>query len=521
MNSEKNVKGATIPSPHRVLVIGLDMGDGALIRSWSQKGFLPSFASLASSGAWLTLESTADVLHTSTWPTFATGTLPGQHGIYYPYQPKPGYQLAQYIQPDQYGAPTFWKIADEQQRRCLVYDIPETFLESGFQGRAVFEWGTFAQYGKPCSHPQSLLKKLKSQFGVYPLGFEAKRLGAGFPDVDLLEERLLRSVAYKSETMQWLMDDKEWDLAVIGFGETHPAGHYLWSEEADAFDHDEATDFSALMNVYSALDKAIGQLTASLPDNTVVIVTSGDGIGPNRCGWHLLPEALERLGYTCASGSSGSSKGGPSEPEKASKSSLLGNIKGLLPQGAKRWISDSLPWWLRDRLVQRMQNAKIDWTQTRAFALPSDLEGCIRINLKGREPNGIVEPGVQYAELCQELTEQLKALTHPSSGAPAVRQVFTSREVFPGDRQDQLPDIIVKWNDSEPFDALQSPVFGVIEQASPDPRIGTHSTNGFLLASGTAIPHGIEGRGHLIDIAPTVLNLLSIPPPQRPWPANR
>ena len=119
--------------PSRVLVVGLDMGDGSLIRHWSRQGHLPHFAALSSSGTWLALETTAEALHTSTWPTFATGTLPGRHGVYYPYQPRPGHQLAPHIGAHQYGAPTFWKLADAQGRRCLVYDVPETFPDPGFR----------------------------------------------------------------------------------------------------------------------------------------------------------------------------------------------------------------------------------------------------------------------------------------------------------------------------------------------------------------------------------------------------
>ena len=89
--------------PGRVLAIALDMGDGPLIQHWSRRGRLPHLAALAASGGWLDLESTAAALHTSVWPTFATGTLPGRHGVYYPYQPTPGQQLARHIGPDQYG----------------------------------------------------------------------------------------------------------------------------------------------------------------------------------------------------------------------------------------------------------------------------------------------------------------------------------------------------------------------------------------------------------------------------------
>ncbi|MGH7931126.1 MAG: alkaline phosphatase family protein, partial [Candidatus Binatia bacterium] len=204
---------------NRVLVLSLDMADGDLIRHWSEQGRLPHFASLISSGTWIDLESTAEVLHTSTWPTFATGTLPGKHGVYFPYQPKPGYQLAQHVQADQYGAPTFWHLSDQLGCKCIVYDVPETFPEAGFQGTAMFDWGTWAWYGTPCAQPASLLKEVKSRFGRYPLGFEAKRLGARMPDVAVLEKGLLRSLEYKRATAQWLLQRESWNLAVVGFCE--------------------------------------------------------------------------------------------------------------------------------------------------------------------------------------------------------------------------------------------------------------------------------------------------------------
>jgi predicted AlkP superfamily phosphohydrolase/phosphomutase len=94
-----------------------------------------------------------------------------------------------------------------------------------------------------------------------------------------------------------------------------------------------------------------------------------------------------------------------------------------------------------------------------------------------------------------------------------VREVWIRDAVFPGERQEHLPDLIVTWNDVLPFVALASPHVGLVEGASPDPRPGTHSPEGFLLAAGAGIPRGHSGNGHLLDVAPTVLGLLGIDPP--------
>jgi predicted AlkP superfamily phosphohydrolase/phosphomutase len=200
------------------------------------------------------------------------------------------------------------------------------------------------------------------------------------------------------------------------------------------------------------------------------------------------------------------------EQDAAPSPSLLGRVKQFLPASARRWIADSLPWWLRDQLGARLQAAAIDWSQTRAFTLPTDLEGCIRINLRGREPQGIVEPGAQYTALCQEIQEHLEALINPANGARAVRRVWLRDEVFPGPLQEHLPDIIVTWNDEVPIAALTSPRLGLIEAVSPDRRTGTHSPDSFLLAVGAGIPEGQRGRGQLLDVAPTVLSLLGLDP---------
>jgi predicted AlkP superfamily phosphohydrolase/phosphomutase len=485
----------------RVLVLGLDMGDGPLIRYWSRQGRLPNLSALLAEGTALELESPAEVLHTSTWPTVATGVLPGRHGVYYPLQPKPGHQFARPIEADQYGARTFWSRAHAAGRRCLVYDVPETFPEPDFEGRAIFDWGTWAKYGRPSAQPSALLRELKSRFGPYPLGYEAIRLGFDFPHG--IDRRLGESARYKCATAQWLLARDEWDLAVVGFCETHSAGHYFWPSSATAIGAGDDALFEPLLATYAAIDDAVGSLRAGLPQDATLIVVSGDGVRRNHCGWHLLPAVLQRLGLTSS---------GPTLPAGAAvpKPSGLGRLPHLIPQGVKRQIAAGLPWRLRNRLALWAQASALDFSQARAFALPSDLEGCIRLNVRGREPQGIVDPGRQYQELCQEIRGALEELVNPATGAAVVRRVWVRNEVFPGDRQEDLPDLIVTWNDEAPISAITSSRVGLIEGVNPDPRPGTHSTSGFLLASGPGFPRGGRGHGRLVDVAATVLQLLGL-----------
>ena len=455
-----------------------------------------------SEGSWYELESPAQVLHTSTWPTFATGTSPGRHGVYYPFQPKPGHQQAQHVAADQYGAPSFWSLADRLGRRCLVYDIPETFPEAGFKGRAIFEWGTWAWYGTRAAQPQQLLADIKERFGDYPLGIEAMRLGLGRPSHSMLQKKLPESVVHKCDSLQWLMQQGAWDLVVAAFCETHPAAHYLWPDGARSPTSTGASLFGPMHAVYAAVDRAIGALNAALPSDTTLFIVSGDGARLNNAGWHLLPAVLEKLGYL--NGGDGEAGTGRAKPR-----SIMGIVRALLPPRVRRLIADSLPWKLRNRLGAHFE-AQVDWAHTRAFTLPTDLEGCIRINLKGREPQGIVAAGAEYKALCEDLRKRLSSLINPATGKSAVSKVWIRDEVFPGERRDQLPDVVVSWNDATPIAALEIPGVGIVQGPSPDPRSGTHSGNGFLLACGPGIAAGRSSRAKLVQVAPTVLRRLGL-----------
>ena len=64
--------------------------------------------------------------------------------------------------------------------------------------------------------------------------------------------------------------------------------------------------------------------------------------------------------------------------------------------------------------------AGTDWERTVGFPLPSDGSGLIRINLAGREPGGIVEPGAAYDTVCADIRQALVELRHADTDEPVV-----------------------------------------------------------------------------------------------------
>jgi predicted AlkP superfamily phosphohydrolase/phosphomutase len=303
------------------------------------------------------------------------------------------------------------------------------------------------------------------------------------------------------------MQEQPWDAFVLVFAEPHPAGHYLWP----AGDIAEVSDvrMKPVREVYAAVDAAIGHVLQACPDDATVIVVSGDGVGQNRCGWHLLPEILRRAGFAHQQGGDTAAAGGD-------RRSLLQRLRDRIPPGARSAISSRLPWQLRDRLVSRLATDNVDWERSLAFCLPTDLEGCVRINLKGREPHGIVEDGAHYEDVCAALTEAALALVNPETGGPAVREVIRVDRRFPGDRRHHLPDLVLAWADDAPIAQVYSDRVGLITGASPDPRTGTHHPRGFVAMRGPRVRIGIGTDGHhIVDVAPTVLACLEVQPPTR------
>ena len=210
----------------RVLVLGLDMGDGGLIRHWVRQRRLPNFAALQSAGASLTLESTARVLHTSTWPTLATGTLPGRHGVYYPYQPKPGHQLARYIEPDR-TAPTrsgSWPALANGRPSCTT--CRRRFLKPAF---VVARFSTGARGPGTAPRAQAAgapRTDLSHDSAPTRSGSRPSDWGWVFP---ITSRSVCRAVSGTRRLPHaGCSRTTTGTLAVVGFCETHPAGHYLW-----------------------------------------------------------------------------------------------------------------------------------------------------------------------------------------------------------------------------------------------------------------------------------------------------
>ena len=178
------------------------------------------------------------------------------------------------------------------------------------------------------------------------------------------------------------MDETAADVVFAVFGETHVAGHYCWTPEASR--EGPESHATSMFRVYRALDRAIGEIRAHAGADCAVVLVSGDSVGANHGAWPMLPEILSRLGYL---GLPGEGAGSPDASDGPRRFDPVKALRDLLPKEFRKNLARKLPTALRDKLAQRVDTADIDWGRTRAFCLPTDLEGYIRVNLRGREPS--------------------------------------------------------------------------------------------------------------------------------------
>jgi hypothetical protein len=148
----------------------------------------------------------------------------------------------------------------------------------------------------------------------------------------------------------------------------------------------------------------------------------------------------------------------------------------------------------------------------RFFAIPTtDNCGGIRLNLRGREPNGHVEPGRPYHELCEWLERELLSLVNTATGAPAVTRILRGDLLFAGPFRNQFPDLVIEWNHEAPIPAVRSPRVGEIRVESLNPRTGDHRPKGLVLARSTDLTsRALKGELALVDLAPTLAARLGV-----------
>ncbi len=520
---------AKSPKPHRAVVIGWDGATWDLIDPWIAEGKLPNLAQFRAQATHGDLRSTDPPFTFPAWTSFLTGKNPGRHGVFDFTERVPGTHQIQFVNAKRVRSKTLWRLLSDAGRRVACMGVPVTFPPEVVNGVLICGFdapGASSKADETTFYPPAMLEEIRRDVGPYTISANIMPL----MNEDRHEEALdaiLATIESKGRTARYLLEREAWDVFMVLFGESDLIGHHFWrfcDPKSPLYTPSKSPRVAnAIYEVYKKLDDILPQLLAACPDDCVRVICSDHGFGGSGDRIIYMNKWLADQGLLTFQG------GGPA-----------GGLGYKLVNFAKLWGLKALPpavkayiFRKRQGIANRMESylrfGGIDWSKTRAFSEELPYLQTIWLNVKGREPQGIVEPGREYDELVADLKTRLLAWTDPLTGRPVVNRVQHRDEIYDGAYVDRSPDLIVRTNypggyayqgkssrqgcPTAPVEQLRIDAPGSMKFYSA--KSGTHRDEGIFLAQGPMIRpgHRISGA-RLMDVVPTLFYLMGEPVPQ-------
>ena len=326
------------------------------------------------------------------------------------------------------------------------------------------------------STPDAYARELADDVGLF--------YTQGLPeDSKALEEGVLSDADYASQSQQ-ILDERlaqfryeldhfarlDTGFLFFYFNSPDQSCHTFWRcFDENSPNHDEADPRykDRVRDLYMACDRALGwALDACAADSRLMIV-SDHGFAPYYRSLHTNTWLLEH-GYL------------------------------YLEPGVRRGETEFLE--------------GIDWSRTRAYCC--GING-LYLNLRGREPWGIVDPGQEREDLLRDLVEQLEAMVDPVTGQKPIRHAYRADVVYSGAYADLAPDIILGFesgwrgsNESALGAVPRHPFVDNMLKWSGDHCMAADVVPGVVLTSRAFdLPNP-----SLIDMGPTILGLFGLAP---------
>ena len=490
------------------MIIGLDGVPLGIIQRWAEAGHLPTLRRLMDTGGVGPLHSTIPPTSGPSWSSFVTGMNPGKTGIYdFLYRREGSYQFPP-VNASMRGGTSMWRYLSDAGHRVGVLNIPMSYPVEQLNGFMVSGWLT-PYAATDYVYPAELSAELEQEIGnyrIYPTETFAENRRDSFlkATYDLLDMR--------TRTALYLLRTRPTDVFMTVFFDTdrflHQMWHYLDPEHAWR-DNNEDRE-SVVRDYFVKVDESLNRLLAHADDDTLVVVLSDHGMGRannfivlnnwlletgmlhlKRDLWTRFKRLMFRSGFT------------------------LRNVHQVADRMGLAQQAEYVAGYFVDHLLKLafLSFLDVDWSRSRAYSFGRHL-GSIYVNLKGREPNGIVEPGDEYEAVRNEIERLAYEFRDPRTGRALIGQVLRREETYTGPYLDRAPDLILRPKDpSDIFFGLAD--FGHRNTVDTVYRYsGMHRDYGLLIMNGPGIRQGSQISGASIqDLAPTVLHAMGLPVP--------
>lgn len=317
------------------------------------------------------------------------------------------------------------------------------------------------------------LSKLIGEFATLGLAEDTWALNEGVIDEEAFLQQTLDHHAEREKMFFNALDKSREGAVVCVFDGTDRLQHmffrYLEDDHPANRGRDVETYKHVILEMYKRCDEMIGRVRERLKPGDHFIVMSDHGFGSFRRGVNLNTWLLEQ--------------------------GLLHLVEGAERGGD--WFEN------------------VDWSRTQAYAFGL---GGVYVNQRGREGQGIVEPGAETEAVKAQIIEGLGGLPDAPENAVAIAEVFDNRVVHPtGPYRDNGPDLIVGYNRG--YRASWEGAVGrvtaevIVDNAkawSGDHCIDPRQVPGVLFST-RPITDDDPGIG---DLAPTILTQFGVDPPE-------
>jgi predicted AlkP superfamily phosphohydrolase/phosphomutase len=449
------------PSPAtKVAVIGLDCAEPSLVFDRFADR-LPNLTRLRQDGVWGRLRSCDPPITVPAWMVMMSSKDPGTLGYYgFRNRADRSYEKMTTATALAVREPLLWDVLGRAGRRVILLGVPQTYPPRAVNGLMVTDFLT-PSIASNYTYPAELKAEIAGLPEVHPYEFDVSDFRT--PEKGTIRDAIVRMTDKRFALARHLVATKPWDFFMMVEMGTDRVHHAFW-QYMDLHHHryEPGNPFEAVIaDYYAHVDAQVGRLLEVLPEDAYVFVVSDHGA---QCmeGGIALNEWLVRQGYLV--------------------------------------LREPPP------VPTRLEALKVDWERTTAWG-SGGYYGRLFLNVKGREPQGLIAPE-QYEATRDRLIAELEALGDPS-GHPIGTRVLRPEALYRTVRGAAPPDLLVYFGDLR-WRSVGTVGGGSIHTFENDtgPDDANHAPDGLLIATGPGLePRGPVAGMQLMDVAPTVLRL--------------
>jgi predicted AlkP superfamily phosphohydrolase/phosphomutase len=452
-------------STPKVVLIGLDCAEPSLVfERFADR--LPNLSRLRQRGLWGKLRSSDPPITVPAWMSMMASKDPGTLG-FYGFRNRADHSYEKMITATSLAVRErlLWDYLGAAGRRVVLVGIPQTYPPRPVHGLLVTDFLT-PSIASNYTYPAELKEEIAALADVHPYEFDVSDFRT--PDKGKIRDALTRMTSKRFALARYLITTKPWDFFMMVEMGTDRVHHAFWQYMDPAHHRYEPGNpyESVIVDYYEHVDRTLGELLAVVPQDAYLIVVSDHGA---QCmeGGIAINEWLIQNGY-------------------------------LVPQAP-------IP------SPTRLDAVKIDWSRTIAWGA-GGYYGRVFLNVKGREPQGVVAPA-EYEATRDRLAAELEALGD-QHGRPIGTRVLKPEQLYRQVRG-AAPDLFVYFGDLR-WRSVGTVGTGEIHTFENDtgPDDANHAPDGLLIATGPGIAPGGPVPGmQLMDVTPTILRLFGIDVP--------